>query len=139
MLPSLWCHDFASALFFTVVQPLDIEGLPAYQCLAESLDCPSFDQRQAFLPFLTTLLELIKSSLTLDSIISLENWLAQLPERLENQDSYTQMEGTLATRVQQLMNENLGFFAELPMAREWPEENLQLFAELPMAGEWMDE
>jgi hypothetical protein len=41
-----------------------------------------FDERQAFLPFLATLLELIKSSLTWARLTSLENWLAQLPEDL---------------------------------------------------------
>ena len=139
MLSSSWRHDFASALLFTVVQPLDTDGLPAYQCLAESHKYLPLDWQQAFLPFLATLLELIESSLTWDSIISLENWLAKLPERLENQDAHTQMEVILVTRKQQLVTENLGIFAELPMASEWVEENLELFAELPMADEWADE
>ncbi len=138
-LPSSWRHDFASALMFTVVQPLDMDGLPAYQCLAKSHEYLSFDKKQAFLPFLATLLELIKSTLTWDSIISLENWLSQLPEYLENQDAHTQMEGILATRKQQFAQEILGFFAELPMASEWVEEKLELFAELPMADEWTEE
>ena len=139
MLPSSWCHDFASAVLFTVVKPLEADWLPAYQCLEEANIDMSLKGRQAFLPFLATLLELIKYRLTLDSIISLENWLAQLPARLENQDAHAQMEGILATRKQQLPEENLGFFAELPMADEWMEEVLEFLAELPMAGEWMDE
>ena len=122
MLPSSWHHDFASALLFTAVQPLGMDVLPAYQCLAESHWFMSFDERQAFLPFLATLLELVKSNLTWDSIISLENWLAQLPESLQNQDAHVQMEGILATRKQQLLEENLGLFTELPMADEWMDE-----------------
>ncbi len=139
MLPSSWCYDFASALLFTVVQPPDIDGLPAYQCLAKSNEYLSLDMRKAFLPFLATLLELFKSCLTWDSISSLENWLAHLPEWLSNQDAHTQMEGILATRKQQLVTDTLGYFAELPMASEWLEENLELFAELPMADEWAEE
>ena len=117
ILPSSWWNDFASALLFTVVQPLDTDGLPAYQCLTESPEHMSFDGRQAFISFFATLLELIKSSLMLDTIISLDNWLAQLPKSLEN----------------------IGYFAELPMAREWLEETLELFAELPMVDGWVDE
>ena len=139
MLPSSWHHDFASVLLFTVVQPLDADELPAYQCLAKSHEYLPFDQQQAFLPFLVTLLELIKSNLTWYSINSLETWLAKLSEHLENQEAHSQMEGILATRKQQLVEENLGFFAELPMASEWLEENLELFAELPMADEWTEE
>ena len=139
VLPSSWRHDFASALLFTNVQSLDPGGLPAYQCLAEFHHYLVFDQQQAILPFLATLLELIKSSVSWSSIVSLENWLTRLPESLENQDAHTQIEGILATRKQQLETEYLGIFAELPMASEWVEENLELFAELPMADEWADE
>ncbi len=116
-----------------------MDGRPAYQCLAESHRHISLEGRQAFLPFLATLLDLIKFSLTWESIISLDNWLAQLPESLENQDARTQMDSILATRKQQLAKENLGYFAELPMASEWLEENLEFFAELPMADTWSEE
>ena len=138
ILPSTWCQGFSSALLFTVVQPLHTNELPAYQYLAESHMHMSFDGRQAFLPFLATILELNKSSLTRASAILLENWLAQLPESLENQDAHTQMKGILSTKEQQFVDENLTFFAELPMATEWLEETLEFFAELPMAGEWMN-
>ena len=135
MLPSSWRHDFASALLFTVVQPIDTHELPAYQFLAESHAYIPLDQRRAFLPFLATLLELIKSSLTRYCTFSLENWLAQLPESLDSQDAHTQMKGILATKRQQLQEEILGLFAELPMADEGMEDILRCFAELPMAIE----
>ena len=125
-LPASWCYEFASALLLTVVKPAATHGLPAYQFIAESHAYIPLDQRQALLPFLATLFVLIESSLTQDSIISLENWLAQLPGSLENQDAQTQMEGILATKKQQLQEENLSFLAELPMAREWLEESLEL-------------
>ena len=138
ILPFSWRHYFASALLFTVVQSTGTGGLPAYQCLAKSRPGMSFERRQALLPFLATLLELAKSSLTWDRILSLEIWLAQLPEDLKNREAHTQIEGILATRKQQLPGENLGFFAELPMADEWLEVTLELFGELPMADEWME-
>jgi len=77
--------------------------------------------------------------LTRASLTSLENWLAQFPEGLENWGSHTQIQHTLATLKQQLVEETLGFFTELPMENEWLEESLEFFAELPMAGEWMGE
>ena len=123
VLPPSWCHKFASALLLTVVKPTDAHGLPAYQFLAESYAHLPLDQQQAFLPFLSTLLTLTESSLTGDSIISLENWLAQLPESLENKGARTQMEDILANKRPYM---SLGFLAELPMAGEWQEP----FAEL---------
>ena len=63
----------------------------------------------------------------------------QLPEDLKNPEAHTQIEGILATRKQQLAEENLPFFAEPPMVDEWLEETLECFGELPMANEWMDE
>ena len=119
MLPSSWCHDFASILLSNTVQPISMHGLPPYQYLAEAHKWMSLDEGQAFLPFLAALLELIKSSLSRASLTSLEKWLAQLPERLENQDAHAQMEHILATRKRQLVEENFRFFAELPMAGEW--------------------
>jgi len=114
VLPSSWCCDFASALLFSIVQPLGMHGLPAYQCLAEALEQMSLDERQAFLPFLANLLKRVKSKLTWVSLTSLENWLAQLPERLENPDAHSKIRDILATRKPQL---TLEFFAtELPMA-----------------------
>jgi hypothetical protein len=74
----------------------------------------ALDARQAFLPFLATLLKLVKSSLTWVSLTSLENWLARLPESLENQDAHTKMKYILATRRPQLTLEL--FATELPMA-----------------------
>src|SRR5258706_7016356 len=79
MLPSSWCHDFGSALLSTVVPPLYLGALPAYQYLANNRYHMSFDEQQAFLPFLATLLKLTTSSLGWGSIISLESWLAELP------------------------------------------------------------
>jgi len=77
--------------------------------------------------------------LTWASLTSLENWLTQFQEGLENQGSHTQIEPILAAMKQQLAEQTLGFFAELPMENEWLEETLEFFAELPMAGEWMGE
>jgi hypothetical protein len=114
MLPSSWCCDFASALLLSIVQPLDMHGLPAYQCLAEAHEQMSLDERQAFLPFLATLLKLVKSSLTWASLTSLENWLARLPDSLENQNACAEMRQILATRKPQLTLEL--FATELPMA-----------------------
>ena len=135
VLPSSWCRDFASAFILRSLLSPGMDGLPAYQCFAEAHRDMSLDERQAFLPFLATLLELIKSSLTWSSLISLEDWLAQLPEGLENRGARTQMERILTTKKRQFEEGNLGFFAELPMAGEWLEQTVGLFAELPMAGE----
>ena len=114
MLPSSWCRDFASALLFTIVRPLDTYGLPAYQCLAEAHTSMSLELPKSFLTFLATLLSLIKSNLTWVCLTSLENWLADLPERLENQDAQTKIQDILATRKPQLTLEL--FATELPMA-----------------------
>ena len=114
MLPSSWCRDFASALLFSIVQPLNLQGLPAYQCLAEAHKYVPLDAREAFLPFLATLLNLVKSSLTWVSLTSLENWLANLPEGLEDQDAHSKIRDILATRKPQLTLEL--FATELPMA-----------------------
>jgi len=133
VLPSSWCRDFASAFIFCTVP----NGLPAYQFFVDG--CLSLDERLAFFSFLATLLELIKSRLTWASLTSLENWPAQLPGGIENQGAHTKIQHILATMKQQLVEETLGFFTELPMENEWLEESLEFFAELPMAGEWMDE
>ena len=138
MLPSSWCHDFASAFLFFIVH-LGTDWFPAYRWLAEAIGFTRFDEPQTFLPFLVTMLEFIKSSLTWDNIISLENGFADLPESLENQDAYTQMQSILVTRKQQLQEENPGLFPEPPIAGESLEETLKLFAELPMADGWMEE
>jgi hypothetical protein len=114
VLPSSWCRDFALALLFSIVQSLDIHGVPAYQCLAEAHAHMSLEEQQAFLPFLATLLHLVKSSLTWVSLTSLENWLSRLPESIENQDAHTKMRHILATRKPQLTLEL--FATELPMA-----------------------
>ena len=72
------------------------------------------DAREAFLPFLATPLNLVKSRLNWVSLTSLENWLERLPEGLENQDVPTNLRRILATRKPQLTLEFLA--AELPMA-----------------------
>ena len=138
MLPSSWRHDFASALLFTVVHPLDTDGRPAYQCLAISHTYLAHDLQMAFLPFLAILLEVTKYSLNWYSIIPLEHWLANLSELLENPGAHTHIMGILAARKEQLVKEILDLFAELPMASEWVGENLELLVELPMADEWTE-
>ena len=72
------------------------------------------DAREAFLPFLASLLKLVKYSMTWASLTSLENWLARLPEGLENPDAHTKLRDIMATRRPQLTLEL--FSAELPMA-----------------------
>src|SRR5258706_6314815 len=64
MLPSSWCCDFASIFLFSIEHPLDMYGFLAYQSLAESINLMPFDERRAYLLFLATMLQLIKSSLT---------------------------------------------------------------------------
>ena len=114
MLPSSWRCDFASALLFSIVQPLNMHGIPTYQYLAKGLLYMSLDAREAFLPFITTLLNLVKSSLTWASLTSLENWLVRLPGWLENTDARMKLRHILGTRKPQL---NLELFAaELLMA-----------------------
>jgi len=97
-----------------------MHGHPAYQILLGGWWSP--DDQQETLSFLATLLELIKSRLTWPSLTSLENWLAKPSEGLENQGAYTQIQHFLATMKQQLENETLGFFAELPMENKWLEK-----------------
>ena len=114
MLPLSWRCDFASALLFSIMQPLGKHGLPAYQCLTEDHRLMPINMGPELVPFLATLLNLVKSSLTWVSLTSLENWLARLPEGLENQDAHAKLRHILATRKPQL---TLEFFAaELPMA-----------------------
>ena len=122
MLPSSWCCDFASIFLFSIEHPLYMHGLPAYQPLAESITIMARSDGQKYLPFLTTMLQTIKSRLTWAGLNSLESWLTSIPERLENQDAHTRMDDILATRKQELVEETLGFFAELPMAGSWMNE-----------------
>ena len=130
MLPSSWCCDFASALLFSIVEPRDTHGLPAYQCFAQAFDESEGDFRlfviniwlKPFIPFLGSLLELITSSLTLARLTSLEDWWSQTPEKYKDQESRTQMDQILVTTKQQLAEVTLGFFQELPMAGSWMDE-----------------
>ena len=112
-LPSSWCCGFASAFLLPIAHPKGTHELPAYQFLAGPM---IITEPRAFLPFLATMLGLIHSSLTWARLPSLENWLAQLPEALENEDAHAQIGYILATRKQQIIEETLGFFAELPIA-----------------------
>ena len=122
ILPTSWCRDFASAFLFSIIHPLDGNELPAYQVIDESIRLIATDERQEYLIFLATMLELIKSGLSWDSVMSLENWLARLPEILENHNAHTQLEHILATRRQQLTEETLGLFRELPWADKWVDD-----------------
>jgi hypothetical protein len=115
MLPSSWCCDFASALLFLIVRPLGTYGLPAYQCLAEAEAFIHHHELKAFFVFLGTLLGLTKSSLTWARLTSFENWFTHLRV---NQDVRSQTNLILTTVKQQLTEETLGFFAELPMVDE---------------------
>jgi hypothetical protein len=117
-LPPSWCCSFASAFLFSIVYPRGMHGLPAYQCLANAIETGLIDH-PTFLPFLETMLQLIESSLTLGRIISLQNWLANMPEGFEDEDARANIEHLLATRQQQLVEEALWFFEELPMVGLW--------------------
>ena len=121
-LPLSWCRDFASAFLSSIVHLEGVHGLPAYQLLVEGHSSMSSDLRKAYLPFLATMLQLIKSSLTWARLTSLENWLANIPDGLDDHDSRSQMEHILATGKDRLAEETLGFLAELPMAGSWIDE-----------------
>ena len=117
MLPSSWHNGFAFAFLFSNVNPPGIPVLHPYQKFTETLgDWATESHVGQLLPFLVTMLELNKAGLTWDQLTSIENWLAHLPEILENQDARVQLENILATRKQELVEETIGFFAQLPMA-----------------------
>ena len=120
MLPPSWCSAFASAFLFSNVNPSGMPELHAYQSFAETLSDWArpihVAQLHLFLPFLITALKLTKAELIWYQLTSIENWLAHLPEILENQDAHAQLENILATRRQELVEETIGSFAELPMA-----------------------
>ena len=130
MLPSSWHCDFASALLFSIVQPPNTHGLPAFQCFAQVFDEYFIDSPQTvkdiwlkqFIPFLSSLLGLITSSLTSARLTSLENWWSQTPDKYKDQENHTQMEQILVITKQQLAEMTLGFFQELPMAGSWMDE-----------------
>ena len=121
-LPLSWCCDFASVLLSSIVHLEGVHGLPAYQLLIEGHSSMSSDLRKAYLPFLATMLQLIKSSLTWARLTLLENWLANIPDGLDDHDSRSQMEHILATGKDRLAEVTLGFLAELPMAGSWIDE-----------------
>jgi len=116
MLPSSWCCEFASASLFTTVHPDGMHEVPAYHAYAVHCRFLAPSERQASVHFLATMLDLIKSSLTWGRLTSVEDWLPNLPVALEHQDAHTQIEHILAIRKQQLVEEALWFFEELPMA-----------------------
>jgi len=115
-LPSSWCCDFASALLFYVVNPPGTHSLPAYQYLAEPNESTESVEVEAFLGFLGTLPGLITSGWTWTRLTSFEDWSAQRLMHLENPAAHAQVEVILAAVKQQLMEETLALFAELPMA-----------------------
>ena len=116
LLPSPWCFDFASAFLFSIYHPPRGDELPAHEFLGNAIGLMPIDERQAYLPFLATMLEHIKSSLSWDRVTSFEYWLAGLPRTFENYNARIHFEDILATRKQQIAEEALGLFAELPMA-----------------------
>ena len=109
-LPSLWCFDFASAFLFSIYHPPRGDELSVHEFLGNSISLMAVDERRAYLLFLATMLEHIKSSLSWDRITSFENWLAKLPRTFENYHARIRFEDILTTRKQQLL------FTELPMA-----------------------
>ena len=117
--PSSWCHSFALAFLFSIIHPPDGNGVPAYQSLGRSISILRIDKRESYLPFVATVVELIKSDLSWARLTSLENWLTQLPEVLENHNAHTQLTLILATRREKIVEEALELFAELPIADSW--------------------
>ena len=113
-LPLPWCCDFASSFLFLNVHPLDEDELPVYQWFA---NCLRYEEQpnQAFLPFLGMMLELIIYRMSLGQLNSLDTWLVHLPAYLENQDAHVKLENVLAMRKQEIVDETLRCFAELPM------------------------
>ena len=105
-LPSPWRFDFAFAFVFSIVHPRGMQRLPAYQCLANAIGSKPINQ-PTYLPFLETMLQLVETKLTLSMIRSLEDWLDNIPEILENQDARAGLERILATRRQQPADETL--------------------------------
>jgi len=114
MLPSSWCSAFASVFLTSRVSAKD-GLLPAYQhfaiALRHSAKEMQIGQLRAFLPFIATMLELIKHCLDRELITSIESWLAQLPECLEDLVARAQIQKALATRMQQLMEETVALCA----------------------------
>ena len=116
VLPPSWCCDFALVFLFSDVHP----QMSAYKCLTTALtDQARKNQNtkayQGFLPFFGTMLELIKDCLNWEQLTSLETWLAWLSDRLQIQEVHLKLDTILATRKQQIQDETLGYFAELPM------------------------
>ena len=93
LLPPSWSRDFALAFLCSSVRSSDMVELPAYQCFAKALRDGGRHERigglEGFLPFLATLSGFIKSELTPDQLISLENWTSELPEIFEHQGTHT--------------------------------------------------
>jgi len=122
MLTSSWRHHLASAFLFSIARSDDMHVLPAYQCFVVGAATLPFEQLSAYLPFLATMLELIKSTLTWATLTSLEDWLANLPGAFENLDAQTQIEHILATMKPLILEETLALFTELPMAGGWMDD-----------------
>ena len=101
MLPSSWYSDFSLAFLFSNVQLPGRRRLPAYQFLANAIGSKPINQPK-FLPFLETMLQLVEFSLDFVRISSLNYWLANIPERLDNQGARARIEHILATRLQTL-------------------------------------
>ena len=116
MLPSSWCWDFASAFMFPPEHPLGVHRPPPYQLLAKSIELTQVHELSKYLSFLSTILEPIQTKLTLTRLTSLENWLANVPERDENRDAHTQIGNILSARKQQLAKDAPVFLEGLPAA-----------------------
>ena len=114
-LPLSQCYGIASAFLFLNVHTLDEGEFPAYQWFANSFISQK-QTNQDFLHFLGIMLEHVKYRSTWGQLDSLDTWLAQLPEYLENEAAHVKLENVLATRKQEIEDEALGFFKELPMA-----------------------
>jgi hypothetical protein len=116
MLPSSWCNGFALAFLFSSAHLPGMNERPAYQHFAEALRGWTGPATEAFSLFLATVLARSKSSLTWGRLTTFETWLAHHSGRYRRLNTQVQIETILATRKQQLVEEALGFFAELPMA-----------------------
>ena len=106
--------DIASAFLFLNVNTLHEGELPAYQWFANSFISQE-QTNQDFLHFLGIMLGHVKHRATWGQLDSLDTWLAQLSEYLENEDAHVKLENVLATRKEEIEDETIKCFKELPM------------------------
>jgi len=115
MLPPSWRSCFASAFLFSTVKLPCMPELHVYQHFAGTLEEPL--QLDPFFSFLLAVVEHTKAGVTWGQLTSIEHWLALLLAlRIRNQDQNAPLEHILAARKQDIVEETMKSFGELPMA-----------------------